>query len=68
MSSRHYPVPTGCHALVHPYKVAMHVVLVWQGLFATLGGAFISTLIGVWFGTVLLTLKTHRWEGKLATQ
>jgi hypothetical protein len=31
-----------------------------QGPFTTLGGASVSTFIGLWFGTVLLTLRTHR--------
>ena len=31
-----------------------------QGLFTTLGGASVSTLVGLWFGAVLLTLRSHR--------
>lgn len=31
-----------------------------QGLFATLGGGAVSTFIGLWFGAVLLTLRSHR--------
>ena len=31
-----------------------------QGLFTTLGGASVSTFIGLWFGAVLLTLRGHR--------
>ena len=54
---RDAPQPRGC-----PAGMTAVVLCVPQGLFATLGGASISTLIGLWFGTVLLTLKTHRWE------
>ena len=31
-----------------------------QGLFATLSGAVASTFLGLWYGTVLLTLRGHR--------
>ena len=40
--------------------LSIGALLMFQGLFATLGGASISTFIGLWFGAVLLTLKTHR--------
>lgn len=31
-----------------------------EGLFATLSGAVASTFLGLWYGTVLLTLRDHR--------
>ena len=42
------------------------LLLLWlQGLFATLSGALSSSFLGLWFGTVLLTVRSHRARLKI---